>query len=127
MPHIQTIDVGECYLATFDMLLGMPDDAILVHGYPRCTNEGEHFGKKMGHAWVELDRFDQVWCVDHAHPDKMIHQRIYYHVGQIDEAECKRYTKRQALAHSLRTERPGPWSRQPKDAYFAESSDEPLQ
>ena len=123
MPTIQTNDVGTCYDATFQLLLEMPHDAVLVHGYPRCTADGEHRGKKMGHAWIELNRFDQIWCINHEHPDRMIHFRVFYHAGQIDQSECKRYTKRQALANASRAGDAGPWGRQPKDAHFAERRD----
>jgi hypothetical protein len=116
MPTIRTTDIGTCYAATFELLLQMPDDAILVHGYPRCTDPA-HRGKKMGHAWIEVERLGQRWCVDHKHPDRLVHQRVFYHVGQIDESECKRYTKH-------RSGDTGPWGRQPKDAHFAERCDD---
>lgn len=121
MPTIKTTDVGECYYATYQMLLDNPD-AVLVHGYPRCTDEA-HRGKKMGHAWLEVFRLGQTWCIDHSHPDRLMHQRIFYHVGQIDPAECKRYTVRRAAQLALRTGHTGPWGQQPADAVFAERDD----
>lgn len=120
VPTIKTNDVGQCYDATYRMLLeAMPADAILVHGYPLCSDD-EHRGKKMGHAWIEVERFGQVWCINYTKPDKLIHQRVFYHFGQIDPAECKRYTLRQAAANAVRYETAGPWGKQPKDVYFAE-------
>ncbi len=120
MPTIQTTDVGECYRAAYQMLLGMPDDAVLVHGYPRLTR-GEHQGRKFGHAWVETEIGDGVAIVHDHQSRQPIPAMLYYHVGQIKPAECKRYTLRQALRLALRTERYGPWGKVPKDVLFAKA------
>lgn len=121
MPTIKTTDVGTCYRDTYQLMFDNTD-AVLVHGYPRCTDDA-HRGKKMGHAWIEVFRLGQTWVIDAAHPDKLIHERIYYHVGQIDPAECKRYTLRRAAQLATRSGHYGPWGQQPADVHFAERDD----
>ena len=118
---IKTTVVGECYKAAYHLLFDNPD-AVLVHGYPICAG-GEHAGQKFGHAWIEVERLGQRWAIDHSNPDKLIHERIFYHVGQIDPAECDRYTLRTAARLAHQTGIYGPWSEPPADAIFAEHSD----
>lgn len=121
MPIVTAQSPGQCYQATYDLLLELEDDAVLIHGYPRCTGD-DHRGKKMGHAWIEVERLGQTWCIDHSRPDSLIHVRMYYAAGQIDPDECKRYTRRMAISLARRSGRAGPWGKQPKDSHFAEDS-----
>lgn len=108
--------VGTCYASAFEILMDCPEDAVLVHGYPRLTSKDNH-GKKFGHAWIEREINGVVLVCDYQH-DKPILGALYYAVGQIDPAECKRYTRLEAMRKVLKTERYGPWGRQPKDALF---------
>lgn len=117
MPHVKVAKPGNCYREAAAMVTEMPDDAVLVHGYPRLTG-GKHRGQKFGHAWVEREVDGIAWCYDHQH-DAPIIAVVYYAIGRIDAAETKRYTKRQAMRLLLRTKRYGPWGKQPKDALFA--------
>lgn len=122
MPTIQTTIVGNCYDASYDLLFTMPPELsglVLVHGYPICTGE-EHRGKKMGHAWLEV--FKGGWQVI-GHNMHIMDRELFYDIGKIRFAECKRYTMKQAAAMAIKYGNKGPWGRQPKDAYFAEMLD----
>ena len=118
MPRVNVRNAGNCYRETATMIIeAMPDDAMLVHGYPRLTG-GKHRGRKFGHAWVEREVDGIMWCYDHQRDEPII-AVLYYAIGQIDASETKRYTRRQAIRNTLRTKRYGPWGKQPKDALFA--------
>lgn len=121
MKVISGVKAAQCYKGAFDLLL-VHEDAVLVHGYPRLTCDGELAGKKFGHAWIEIERFGAEWCIDHRFPDSVIPKAMYYAVGEINASECKRYSRMKAMRKAYRTELYGPWGKQPSDALFGEDA-----
>lgn len=114
---IPASDVGNCYKAAFDILL-KTQGSVLVHGYPRLTDkDSEHFGKKFGHAWIEVEQHGIVLCI--CNGGLIVPQCLYYQVGKINPKECVRFSLRQALRLANRHEHYGPWRRPPRDAIFA--------
>lgn len=63
----------------------------LVHGYV-TGQAGVHEGKRLSHAWVELECTPEViLCIDAAANVALLRDR-YYQLGEIEPSECFRYT-----------------------------------
>jgi hypothetical protein len=104
----QTPRLGDCfYLAGLRFLnwcMERPKDRSrlrLVHGRPTMTIAPFI---KMGHAWIEID--EEV-VVDPSGMELPI--AVYYSVGQIDPAECLRYTHEEYSEKLNEHEHWGPW------------------
>jgi hypothetical protein len=106
---------GTCYQDAYSVLLDCRDGIELVHGYPRCTNDDPKLsGKKFGHAWLEYRG-----VVLDAASGNFIEAGVYYDVGNINPAECRRYTLNEALKLASEQGHYGPWEPPPADACFA--------
>ena len=111
---------GTCYQDALLAVLFGPPGCVLVQGYPRLTSKDEHFGKKYGHAWVEVEVCGAWFVIDHHIPTSLIPKALYYAVGRIDPAECHTYTRREAKALERKFRHAGPWHEEPADAIFSE-------
>lgn len=101
---------GDCYEAALRFILGLggtapPPESVLVHGRP--TLQRPPF-IKYGHAWIEVPQFCVAINVATGY-EATIPIPTYYAAGQIDPAECFRYTPEQAREMALRFEIYGPW------------------
>lgn len=94
---------GLCYKEAYEIAQRL--GAELVHGYPRLSG-GPHKGRLYGHAWAELQRM--VFTLQDGE-ERVFDRQIYYHVGQIDEALCRRYTPSEARERLLAEKHWGPW------------------
>ncbi len=99
---------GKCYEQAAKLLLdGLYDDLILCHGYLKYPGKGEHYGKKCGHAWCELNEF--VFEFKPNGEEVLIPKQDYYELGQIRPADVKRYTAEEAMANIVSTGHWGEW------------------
>ena len=128
---------GRCYelaLAAFILDMGpeLPEEAVLVHGYPRLQG-GEFEGSKYGHAWIEwrsqvespmFTDDDGKPVVFHIHTvwdavsEMSMPASLYYGVGQIDRDECVTYSREEAREMVAEHGHYGPWEKIPEDAIF---------
>ena len=117
---------GDCYAAAAEYLVlrsafrhpvgvECPAGAVLVHGRPTLTRPPF---AAYGHAWVEIPQTFAVGgvevethtVVDVANGDhRELPRAVYYAVGQIDPAECYRYTRDEAVAMLATFAHYGPW------------------
>lgn len=113
---LKTQTGGNCYQNAANLLLERTD-CTLVHGYPRLTSDDEHRGKLFGHAWLECEIDGIPWVIDGVHGfEKPIFKSLYYHIGQIEESLCTRYTFAEACKLMLQHEHYGPWQEEPVGA-----------
>jgi|15BtaG_2_1085339.scaffolds.fasta_scaffold00119_31 hypothetical protein len=109
-------------------------ECLLVHGYPHLTDNidsGHAKGTPFGHAWLEIDLplkgfgAEVLPCVidplygftDHAKP---MPRKLYYMVGEIEEADVRRYTKREARQMTVEHKHYGIWHDGPEGAIFTD-------
>jgi hypothetical protein len=121
---------GDCYQYSLITLIGMdqgagileafdpdPDSVRVVHGYPSLTeSDGEH---KFGHAWIEFSLLGQTFVLDcgtDEYRPELANPTTYYAQGRIQDSECRRYTKDQAMKQLDAKSTWGPWEQPPKDA-----------
>ena len=96
---------GDCYEAAAKLLLKLPPEvgAVLVHGQPVLRRPPF---ARYGHAWVEVGGA----CLDTGNGLSVaLPREVYYGLGQIEAAECRRYTVEQATALLLDRKHYGPW------------------
>jgi len=101
---------GDCYrksgMKIMEFPAGTPGEvATLVHGVAIGTGRHNR-GKPFGHAWIETVDGALVYDADH---DKVFPAVVFYSVGQIDPAQCQRYTRDEAVTMMLEHEHYGPW------------------
>lgn len=118
--QVKQANPGECYAEAFRLLDSAPPGAVLVHGYPTLC-DGPHKGRRFGHAWVEYpdEQTGQMICLDYQKPTQPFFQCLFYLVGRIEPAECKRYSWREALRMADKHGHYGPWGKQPRGVLFA--------
>lgn len=132
---------GDCFPAAAHVMLDKMsdpdvDDYRLVHGV--VTGQEELDGVRFDHAWVERtervpipadlldklspeqrERFDGAtfeYVIDRSNGGNVNMLRArYYHLGQIDETEVRRYTIREAMKAMARTGHYGPWDDEDDD------------
>lgn len=130
---------GNCYERAFraltegwhdDLLEGLPDGwqgrFVLVHGFPRLTAESRGYpeGTKYGHAWLELivavpDVGEMRHCVVDCgcwddSKRTIMPDFLYFRAGSIEDDECRRYEKADAMRMAVEHEHFGHWH--PDDA-----------
>lgn len=110
---------GDCYEAAGcyvqdAALTGDADNLTLVHGV--VSGQGPLEGRRIGHAWVEVEERApgfpiSVWLVvDRSMGRNLVLPRdMYYRVGQIEPAECTRYTPEEMTVRALKHGHWGPW------------------
>lgn len=113
---------GDCYEAAGAHLMDAhmffkieATSVTLVHGYPTLRRPP---WKKYGHAWVEYyDPKKGVVVRDVANGhDVEMSKELYYSLGNINEAECRRYTMSDLRKWVLKTRHWGPWEPEPEGA-----------
>lgn len=117
---MEAAEPGNCYELMFALVITNPT-FVLVHGAPIHAQ----LGVRYGHAWAEVD--DQSGCpmaITWAESTGFVALSavLYYEAGEIDQAECIRYSvteaERQLDAHG----HCGPW--EPKIKGLLHRSDE---
>jgi hypothetical protein len=121
--------LGDCFIVALDFIVTLEDDAMpdwhrLCHGTP--VGQGPIAGQRIAHAWVERD-FPATaagggpngdWpampartiVIDLSNGAEVVMPReMYYRIGQIEEADVVRYTRREAIEHAVETMNYGPW------------------
>lgn len=114
---------GDCYEnAANAVLFGLsgigalrrPEQLTLVHGQPRYKGEPAYEGKRLvqsgdryGHAWVESG--GMVFDVTTSMMPYPFKAERYYELGDIDPAQCQRYTQDEVREMVLEHEHYGPW------------------
>jgi len=113
---------GDCYVQAGNLVTHPFDRAwdgwLLVHGRPTLQVPPH---RKYGHAWLEHDGPLPVQLPSGLvvlHVGAMVHdptvdvtvpRDAYYRLGQIDPAECRRYTREEASRIIVREGTWGPW------------------
>jgi hypothetical protein len=109
---------GDCYQAAgvylMDRAMFQGVEVTLVHGYPTLRRPP---WKKYGHAWVEYEVDGQTMVKDIANGrDIEMPACLYYSLGNIDPAECRRYSYADLKRWVLELEHWGPWEKEPDGA-----------
>jgi len=112
-------DAGDCYQAAASYLsrLGpvQSEGYTLVHG--TVSGQGWLEGRRIDHAWVEVDDGPVVMVIDHSQGKNLVLSRdAYYHIGKISPDECTRYTSEEAVVNMLRSKHFGPWGEEEKSS-----------
>jgi hypothetical protein len=95
---------GDCFEAAGNLVIELPDEAILVHG--TVSGQGPLKGMRIKHAWCELG--DVVF--DYSNGKQIVMRKEqYYRIGKIRKSQIKKYSKKQATKNMLRTGNYGPW------------------
>ncbi|RKZ72480.1 MAG: hypothetical protein DRQ48_00280 [Gammaproteobacteria bacterium] len=102
--------LGDCYEASAKFITGpgCGQEWTLVQG--QVTGQGPIAGVRHGHAWLE--RGDQVRDVSNGRRLNLP-KALYYAVGQVDPAECRRFSEAEALHQMVETGHWGPWGETP--------------
>jgi hypothetical protein len=120
---------GDCYPTALHMIFDIPDDEAdryrLVQGVP--LGQGPIEGIRFGHAWIERtdplpeglpddmrqafeDAGYNVTVLDHSNGQQIEMPRVlYYQIGNINEADVRRFTKEEAMIAAVRAGHYGPW------------------
>lgn len=101
-----SVATGDCFEVAANLALAFDSENVrLCHGW--VTGQGPLDGVRFEHGWVELG--DGV-VIDVSNGREWAGPKwVYYHAGQISEAEVRRYTPTEARVHMLRTSHYGPW------------------
>lgn len=98
------VGLGDCFVVTGEAFLGLKEEerarVRLVHGRPRLTVSPFI---KYGHAWLE----DGDLVYDPS--GRVIPRDLYYAVGEIDPAECVRYSYTDFVTKMVVHKTWGPW------------------
>lgn len=104
---------GDCYTAagrfvTDAAFAGQADGYTLVHGV--VGGQGPLEGRRIDHAWVEVDDGPVVMVVDVSNGGSLVLPRdLYYRLGRVIPEECRRYTPEEATIEMVRSKHWGPW------------------
>lgn len=115
-----TDGLHNCYEAALELVLTHPEYT-LVHGVP-TGGGGDIVGVRYGHAWAEHG--DVVH--DHSNGKQLaVRRELYYRAGNIDPAECYRYTAHEARMLARHTGHGGPWQEHHPDVQYSDEEAEP--
>jgi len=109
----RTEATGDCYVANgryvFEAaLVNQAHGYTLVHG--ELTVPGKLEGRRIDHAWVEIDDGPVVVVVDLSNDQFVVlHRDLYYHMGEVVPEDCRRYTPEQVIVQMVQTKHWGPW------------------
>jgi hypothetical protein len=109
--------VGDCFMAAGRYVMDVACTAqeegyTLVHGV--VGGQGPLEGRRIHHAWVEVDDGPVVMVVDVSNDKNLVLPRdAYYRLGQVVPDECRRYTPEEAIIAMVRSEHWGPWEEGP--------------
>lgn len=104
---------GDCYKAAGSYISRLACSAqeegyTLVHGV--VNGQGSLAGRRIGHAWVEVDDGPVVMVVDVSNDRHLVMPRdAYYQLGRVVPEECRRYTPEEAIIEMVRSRHWGPW------------------
>lgn len=101
---------GDCFRAAGMFLMEHPDH-VLVHGFPTLRREP---WTQYHHAWIETADGQTVREVSDG-LDLTMPASLYYALGNINPAECKRYTRDDLALWVVRTGHWGPWDNYRED------------
>lgn len=92
---------GNCFMTAQRVAEKIGHGALVCHGMVTSQKLGRHL-----HAWVEREGL----VIDHSNGCKCeLPAFVYYRLGQIDEAEVRRYDRKQVRGFLLAQEHYGPW------------------
>jgi len=112
---------GDCFQAAanllFDKFVDNPD-ARICHGVP--LGRGGIEGIRFDHAWVEVDELQgtlpngrEIWdrtVYDYSNGNEVVMPAaLYYHYGNIESEDVRRFTAKEALEKMKETGFYGPW------------------
>jgi len=109
-PHADIPDEnkgGECYMCAANHIYMNPDTHTLVHG--DVTGQGPIEGVRYGHAWTEFEGDDKMPMVYDPSVDVTLPAALYYHLGQINQDEIRRYSSEEMNQRLIDTSIWGPW------------------
>ena len=104
---------GDCFETAIEVAHRLHDEGCpnvrIVHGEPLGTG-GEALGIRFPHAWVELTVDGVTFVVDESNGNSVtIDKNLYYEIGNIVEADTRRYTTDEARAMMLKHGHYGAW------------------
>jgi hypothetical protein len=116
----EAMEPGNCYELMFALVAANPT-FVLVHGAPVHTK----LGVRYGHAWAEAvcsvnGQAAVTWTESTGLVALPVH--LYYEAGEIDQAECIRYSAVEAQRQLAAHDHYGPWDSRLKG--LLHSSDE---
>ena len=106
---------GDCYEAAGNYVVNESLfqgrlSVTLVHGLPTLQRPP---WEKFGHAWVEYEKDSQVVVLDLSNGREIeVSALVYYTIGNIDPAECHRYSFEDMRWWIRDTGHWGPWRMQ---------------
>jgi hypothetical protein len=109
-PHADVPDEhkgGECYMCAGRHVWGNPETHTLVHG--DVTGQGAIEGVRYSHAWTEFEDENKMPMVYDPSADVTLPAAFYYHLGQINQDEIRRYSHDEMNEKLLATSQWGPW------------------
>jgi hypothetical protein len=108
MGQAKELSGGDCYEAAAIYLMDTHQEATLVHGLPTLQRPPY---QKFGHAWIEYPGPNGEMLVREVANGRHLEipVSLYYALGQIDPAECKRYTLNDLRRWAVEAGHWGPW------------------
>lgn len=105
MPDREPNGSGDCFVVAASIMLETDGDGMLVHGRP-LGRGGNAKGLRYWHAWVESSGY----ALDLSNGLRVaLPIEVYYAMGGIDAAACRRYTQAEAKDQMRIYQHYGPW------------------
>ena len=98
---------GECYMCAGRHVWSNPETHTLVHA--NVTGQGQIEGVRYGHAFTEFEGDNGMAMVHDPSADVTLPADFYYHLGQINPDEVRRYSHDEMNTKLQESKIWGPW------------------